>query len=131
MILSLTEEKLKELLSKAYEAGWYGLRELNDSAVEKIYKDFRESVPQTQDQIQTRPQTEAEFFTGRPVAIQVDPPAFPQVQVDWGHTLAPSFGVGSWAVTASARFGNGPTVTEGQNQSAQVQTSAVEIMGDG
>lgn len=127
MILQLTEEKLKELLSKAYEAGWYGLRELNDSAVEQIYKDFRE-VPQT---IPTPPAETAATFTGRPITIQADPPAFPQVQVDWGHTLAPSFGVGSWSVTASARFGNGPTVTEGQNQSAQVQSSAVEIMGDG
>lgn len=125
MILTLTEEKLKELLSKAYEAGWYGLRELNDSAVEKIYKEFRESVPQTP------PAETAATYTGRPITIQVDridPPQFPpQVQVDWGHTLAPSFGVGSWAVTASARFGNGPTVAEGQNQSAP----ATEIMGDG
>jgi len=114
MILTLTEEKLKELLSKAYEAGWYGLRELNDSAVEKIYKEFRESVPQNP------PAETAATYTGRPITIQVDPPAFSQVQVDWGHTLAPSFGVGNWAVTASARFGNGPTVTEGQNQSAPV-----------
>jgi len=124
MMLQLTEEKLKELLAKAYEAGWYGVRELNESSVEEIYKKFRETVPQM-------PVVTAEHpvFTGRPITIQIPPP--PEVQINWGNVpanpvpqLAPSWGNtfvagsnwggGNWQVTASERFGNGPTVIEGQ-----------------
>jgi hypothetical protein len=47
MVVHLTEEKLKELLSKAYDAGWYGVRELNESAVEEIFKQFRETNPES------------------------------------------------------------------------------------
>lgn len=47
MMLQLTEEKLKELLSKAYEAGWHGIRELNESAVGEIFKQFIDSQPRS------------------------------------------------------------------------------------
>ena len=42
-MIHLSEEKLKELMAKAYEAGWYGVFELKDSAVEKIYAGFKSS----------------------------------------------------------------------------------------
>jgi len=35
------EEKLKELLRKAYDAGWYGVRELKESAVTDIVNEYR------------------------------------------------------------------------------------------
>jgi hypothetical protein len=54
MTVYLSEEKLKQLLSKAYEAGWCGVRELKESAVEDIFNEYRveqlsvESSPSSQ-----------------------------------------------------------------------------------
>lgn len=39
-MIQLTEEELKELLAKSYDAGWYGVRELRDSAVQTILSQF-------------------------------------------------------------------------------------------
>jgi hypothetical protein len=46
-MIHLSEEKLKELMAKAYEAGWYGVLELKDSAVEEICADFKGSSEYT------------------------------------------------------------------------------------
>ena len=41
-MINITEEKFKELLSKAYDAGWYGIRELNAHVVEEMFVKFME-----------------------------------------------------------------------------------------
>lgn len=45
MSYTITEQKLKELLKKAYEAGWSGTKELCDSTVLSIFQEAKSELP--------------------------------------------------------------------------------------
>jgi len=40
-MIHLSEKNLKELLRKSYDAGWHGIRELKESAVDDIINEYR------------------------------------------------------------------------------------------
>jgi len=46
----ITEELLRDLLGKAFEAGWYGTKELKESAVEDLVTEAMNSVEKSQKQ---------------------------------------------------------------------------------
>ena len=44
--MKIDEQQLRELLGRAYEAGWHGCKELRDTAVEEIIEDFNQRPKQ-------------------------------------------------------------------------------------
>lgn len=51
--MMFSEDQVREMLIKAYEAGWYGCLELKDETADAIIKDLVEKIVRSENNSQT------------------------------------------------------------------------------